>query len=66
MAGMPWTLYRYLVADLLRIVGLTTGVLVTVIAFGATIKPLTGDSLLDAGQTLRYLALAIVPSGPPR
>src|SRR5688500_12841750 len=58
---MPRLLSRYILFDLLRVIGLTTLVLVTVIAFGATIKPLAGDKLLSIGQTLRYLALAIVP-----
>lgn len=58
---MPWLLYRMLLVDLLRVIGLTAAVLVTVIAFGATIKPLTNDTLLDAGQTFKYLLLAIVP-----
>jgi len=54
-------LFRYLLTDLLRVIGLTAGVLVTVIAFGATIKPLASDALLDAWQTAKYLLLAIVP-----
>ena len=58
---MPWTLYRYILKDLLRVIGLTTLILVTVIAFGATIKPLANDVLLDAFQTAKYLCLAIVP-----
>src|SRR5436189_6437075 len=58
---MPWLLYRYILRDLLRVVGLTASVLVTVIAFGATIKPLANDTLLDAAQTAKYLGLAIVP-----
>lgn len=58
---MPWLLYRYIIRDLLRVLGLTAGVLVTVIAFGATIKPLANDTLLDAAQTAKYMALAIVP-----
>lgn len=58
---MPWLLYRMMLSDLLRVIGLTVAVLVTVIAFGATIKPLASDSLLDAGQTFKYLMLAIVP-----
>src|SRR5688572_8192755 len=61
MPAMPWLLYRYITAELLRVIGLTTTVLVTVIAFGTLIKPLSNDSLLDAGQTARYLGLAIVP-----
>jgi lipopolysaccharide export system permease protein len=54
-------LFRALLTDLLRVIGLTAGVLVTVIAFGATIKPLASDALLDAWQTVKYLMLAIVP-----
>jgi lipopolysaccharide export system permease protein len=58
---MPWILYRYILLDLLRIIGLTTVILVTVIAFGAAIKPLANDRLLGATQTAKYIALAIVP-----
>lgn len=50
-----------MLVDLLRVIGLTAGVLVTVIAFGATIKPLANDTLLSASQTFKYLLLAIVP-----
>lgn len=59
-AAVPWLLYRYMLLDLLRIVGLTAAVLVTVIAFGAAIKP-ASDGLLDAGQTAKFLGLAMVP-----
>ena len=52
---------RYILGDLLRVIGLTTAVLVTVIAFGAAIKPLADDNLLTAAQTAKYIALAIVP-----
>jgi lipopolysaccharide export LptBFGC system permease protein LptF len=52
---------RYILAELIRSVVLTTAVLVTVIAFGAAIKPLARDDLLTAGQTARYVILAIVP-----
>jgi lipopolysaccharide export LptBFGC system permease protein LptF len=58
---MTRLLDRYILGELLRVIGLTTAVLVTVIAFGATIKPLAGNNLLDAAQTAKYLALAIVP-----
>lgn len=51
---------RYLIGDLLRVIGLTTAVLVTVIAFGATIKPLA-SGLLAPGDILQYVLLAIVP-----
>ena len=58
---MPRLLYRMMLVDLLRVIGLTAGVLVTVIAFGATIKPLTNDRLLEASQTFKYLLAVIVP-----
>lgn len=58
---MPWRLCRYILVDLLRVVGLTTAVLVTVIAFGATIKPLADNSLLSAGQAAWYMVLVMVP-----
>jgi lipopolysaccharide export LptBFGC system permease protein LptF len=58
---MPFLLYRYVLADLARNIILTTAVLVTVIAFGAAIKPLTHEKLLSAAQTLKYICLAIVP-----
>ncbi|NNF43002.1 MAG: LptF/LptG family permease [Phycisphaerales bacterium] len=52
---------RAILADLTRVMLLTTAVLVTVIAFGATIKPLAHDHLLSAGQTIKYVGLAIIP-----
>ena len=58
---MPRLLYRYILSDLLRVGLLTTAVLVTVIAFGAAIKPLANEALLSASQTIKYIALAIVP-----
>ena len=58
---MPLLLYRYVLRDLLRVMLLTTAVLVTVIAFGAAIKPLTNDQLLTAAQAAKYIGLAIVP-----
>lgn len=58
---MPRTLWRYILMDLVRSVCLTTAVLVTVIAFGAALKPLATDNLLTAGQTAKYITLAIVP-----
>jgi hypothetical protein len=50
-----------MLGDLLRVALLTTAVLVTVIAFGAAIKPLAQEALLTAGQTAKYIVLAIVP-----
>lgn len=54
-------LYRYMLSDLLRVFGLTATVLVTIIAFGATIKPLASDTLLSAAEIAKYLMLAIIP-----
>lgn len=51
---------RYILAELLRSILLTTVVLVAVIAFGATIKPLA-SGLLEPGDVAKYIALAIVP-----
>lgn len=51
---------RYILADLVRNILLTTAVLVTVIAFGATIKPLA-SGLLAPVDIARYVLLAIVP-----
>ena len=58
---MPWLLARSILADLLRTGGVITLVLVTVIAFGATLKPLARDDLVTVGQAVRYVALAMVP-----
>ena len=58
---MPWRLYRYILGELLRQVILTTAILVTIIAFGAVIKPLAGDSVLTTGQVLKYVGLAMIP-----
>ncbi len=56
----PWTLTLMLLGDLLRLVVLTTAILVVVIAFAAAVRPLT-EGRLDPGQTLKFLGLAIVP-----
>jgi lipopolysaccharide export LptBFGC system permease protein LptF len=58
---MPWLLFRYILRELLRILLVTSGVLVTVVAFGAAIKPLSDDQLLTASQAARYIVLAMVP-----
>jgi lipopolysaccharide export LptBFGC system permease protein LptF len=58
---MPRLLYRFMIADLLRMAGLTCAVLLIVISFGAAIKPLSNNSLLSAAQVLKYILLATVP-----
>jgi lipopolysaccharide export LptBFGC system permease protein LptF len=57
---MPWLLYRSIMNELLRNILLTAGVLVTVIAFGAAIKPLA-SGLLAPADIARYVGLAMVP-----
>jgi lipopolysaccharide export LptBFGC system permease protein LptF len=51
---MPWTLYRYFLRELVRLLVLTSAVLVTVIAFAAAIKPLA-DGLLGAEAMVRFV-----------
>ena len=58
---MPLRLYRHILFEMIRVIVITTGVLVTVIAFGAVIKPLAGESLLTAGQAVKYVFFAMVP-----
>ena len=55
---MPLRLYSYLLFEMVRVIAITTGVLVTVIAFGAVIKPLAGESMLTAGQAIKYVFFA--------
>ena len=58
---MPLRLYSYLLIEMIRVIAITTGVLVTVIAFGAVIKPLAGESMLTAGQAVKYVFFAMIP-----
>jgi len=57
---IPFTLWLYLLGDLWKLVLLTTGVLVTVIAFAAAVKPLA-DGKLSQEETLKFMGLAMVP-----
>jgi lipopolysaccharide export LptBFGC system permease protein LptF len=57
---LPITLWLYLLADLWKLVLITTGVLVTVIAFAAAVKPLA-DGKLGPEDTLRFMMYAILP-----
>lgn len=57
---VPLLLHRYILKELLRTVLLTTVVLVTVIAFGAAIKPLA-SGLLTPIDMAKYIVLAVVP-----
>ena len=58
---MPLLLFRYILRDLFRVVMLTTAVLVSVIAFGAAIRPLADDHILGPGKIAVYIILATVP-----
>ena len=51
---MAWTLYRYILIDIIKLLLLSTSVMVVVLGFGAAIKPL-GDGLLDASGLFRFL-----------
>lgn len=57
---MPWILTRHQLAELTKVLLLTTTIIVVVVAFGAVIKPLTGN-LLGPGGILKYIILAMVP-----
>ena len=57
---LPLTLWLYVLGDLWKLVGLTTGVLVTVIAFAAAVKPLA-DGKLGPEDTLKFMLMAMVP-----
>ncbi len=52
---MPWTLYRYILKDIVKLLVLSTSVLVSVISFAAAIKPLS-DGLLDIGGLIKFVA----------
>ncbi len=55
---MPWTLYRYILKDLIRLLVLSSAVLVLVISFAAAIKPLS-DGLLDPLSLIKFVLLSI-------
>ncbi len=56
----PILLWKFLTAELLRLVSLTAAVLVAVIAFAASVKPMT-DGLLQAADLLKFVLYAIPP-----
>ena len=60
---MPWTLYRYILFDLVKLLALTTLVLVLLIAFAAAIKPLS-DGVLSPAALLKYVVY-LVPTMLP-
>src|SRR5436190_9475887 len=57
---LPWTIWRHVLAEVWRLVLLTTGVLVTVIAFAVTVR-YTAAGKLGPADTLKYMGMAMVP-----
>lgn len=51
---MPWTLYRYILADLLKLLVLVAVVMVGLISFVAAIKPMS-EGLLSAASLLKFI-----------
>lgn len=51
---MPWTIYRYILWDLVKLLVISAAVLVMVVSFAAAIKPLS-DGLLTAGSLLKFV-----------
>lgn len=58
--AMLWTLWRAILIEFWRLLILSAGVLVTVVAFAATVKPLA-DGKLTADQAIRFMRFAIPP-----
>jgi lipopolysaccharide export LptBFGC system permease protein LptF len=57
---MLWTLWRAILIEFWRLLLLSTAVLVTVMAFAATVKPLA-DGKLTADQAVRFMRYAVLP-----
>lgn len=51
---MPWTLYRYILRELLKVLVLTTTVLVVVLSFGAAVGPMA-DGLLGPVALVKFV-----------
>ena len=51
---MPWTLYRYITAELLKLLAVTTAVLVLVISVAAAIGPMT-EGLLGPWAMMKFI-----------
>ena len=60
LTGIPWTLWRHVAWELLRVFAVTASVIVTVIAFGAAAQPLA-DNSIGANTIFKYVTLAMVP-----
>lgn len=57
---MPLLLFWYILRDLLKVLAISTAVLVTIISFGAAIRPLS-DGTLGPLALLQYIVLAMPP-----
>ncbi len=53
---MPWTLYRYILWEMLKLLVLTTAVLVVVLSFAASIQPMS-DGKLSPALLLKFVGL---------
>ncbi len=51
---MPWTLYKYILRELLKLMAISVAVLVAMISFAAAIKPMS-DGLLSASAMLKFV-----------
>ncbi|MEM1109567.1 MAG: LptF/LptG family permease [Planctomycetota bacterium] len=51
---MPWTLYRYILRELLKLLALTTTVLVVVMSFAAAVQPMS-DGQLSPGLLIKFV-----------
>lgn len=51
---MPWTLYKYILRELLKLLALTTAVLVVVMSFAAAVQPMS-DGQLSAGLLVKFV-----------
>jgi lipopolysaccharide export LptBFGC system permease protein LptF len=51
---MPWTLYRYILKDVLKLLLLSTAVVVTVLSFAASVKPLA-DGLINFEGMVKFI-----------
>lgn len=60
MRRLPVTLWRHILGDLWRLLLITTGVLVVVISFAATVKPLADGKLMPL-DALRFMVYAMPP-----
>jgi lipopolysaccharide export LptBFGC system permease protein LptF len=51
---MPWTLYRYILKQIIKLMVVATVVLLVIISFGAAIKPLS-DGVIAPGGLIKFI-----------